>query len=430
MGRRLKILLVLVIWLATMIALTLWLTSGRVDRVVMAVGPEGSETFELGNAIASVLSQSDNQMGVESIETGGSRINLELLQAGQIQLATLQADSPIPEGVEAVAVLYKDAYHLVVREQSGIEHFSDLVGKKVAIPPESSAQNGSFWFLASHYGIRPEQIQALPIAEDAANFAMLQGRVDAVFRVRVPGNDGIDELIGDNGMTLVPIRQAEALELKQPALGRDVIPKGSYQGYPPLPPEDLATASLDRVLVTSAELPANLVYRITRDLFEHRADIIALSRLGGQIGPLPDDSESTVPAHPGARRYYDREKPSLLQQNARLGSAALYAIVIMMSAVVAVRTHWLRSRRIRMVDFNKRLMELADEARDSQNTGTLMQTKLKLMDILSEVVNDLDHERVSQEEFEHFSFTWQAVDALVRDRLLFAGNEVARGEPA
>ena len=33
-------------------------------------------------------------------------------------------------------------------------------------------------------------------------------------------------------------------------------------------------------------------------------------------------------------------------------------------------------------------------------------------------------------EFEHFSFTWQAVDALVRDRLLFAANEVAEGEPA
>jgi hypothetical protein len=34
------------------------------------------------------------------------------------------------------------------------------------------------------------------------------------------------------------------------------------------------------------------------------------------------------------------------------------------------------------------------------------------------VVSDLDHDKVSQEEFEHFSFTWQAVDALVRDQLM------------
>jgi hypothetical protein len=37
--------------------------------------------------------------------------------------------------------------------------------------------------------------------------------------------------------------------------------------------------------------------------------------------------------------------------------------------------------------------------------------------MLREVVSDLDGERVTQEEFEHFSFTWQAVDTLVRERL-------------
>jgi hypothetical protein len=43
------------------------------------------------------------------------------------------------------------------------------------------------------------------------------------------------------------------------------------------------------------------------------------------------------------------------------------------------------------------------------------------MDMLGEVVRDLEGQRVSQDEFEHFSFTWQAVDALVRDRLLLLG---------
>jgi hypothetical protein len=44
--------------------------------------------------------------------------------------------------------------------------------------------------------------------------------------------------------------------------------------------------------------------------------------------------------------------------------------------------------------------------------------KNHLINILGEVVSDLDQEKVSQEEFEHFSFTWQAVDALVRDQML------------
>ncbi len=81
-----------------------------------------------------------------------------------------------------------------------------------------------------------------------------------------------------------------------------------------------------------------------------------------------------------------------------------------------------------MADFNERLMDIADASRASNDQHELMQAKLKLMDILGEVVSDLDHERVSQSEFEHFSFTWQAVDALVRDKLLFLGVTPAEEE--
>jgi hypothetical protein len=43
--------------------------------------------------------------------------------------------------------------------------------------------------------------------------------------------------------------------------------------------------------------------------------------------------------------------------------------------------------------------------------------------MLQHIVSDLDHDHVSQEEFEHFSFTWQAVDTVVRDRLSMARSE-------
>ena len=46
------------------------------------------------------------------------------------------------------------------------------------------------------------------------------------------------------------------------------------------------------------------------------------------------------------------------------------------------------------------------------------------MDMLAGVVTDLEREKVSQNEFEHFSFAWQAVDALVRDRLLLIQSGV------
>jgi hypothetical protein len=120
--------------------------------------------------------------------------------------------------------------------------------------------------------------------------------------------------------------------------------------------------------------------------------------------------------HAGARRYYEREKPSIIQENSRLMATMLYVGAILTSTFVALRARVKRSRRIRMKDYNLQLMELAEAAENAARGSDLSKVKSRLVEILREDVNDLDAERVTQEEFDHFSFTWQAVDTLVRDR--------------
>jgi TRAP transporter TAXI family solute receptor len=418
LSSRLRLLLMIIIWMVALLALFLWIGGSRLERVTIAAGPAGSETLGLANAIAEVLNEAELGLKVMVFETGGSSENLRLLQQRRIDLGTLQADTPTSPTVQGVATLYKDAYHLIARDDAQILSFADLPGHRIAIPPVSSGQFDSFWFLAEHYGIARERLNALPMAEDAADFAMERGQVDAVFRVRAPGNQSIHELIGDKKLHLVPIDQSEALALKQPAIAPGVIPLGSYRGYPALPEQDLATAVVERLLVARSDLSEKLIYTLTRAIYEQRSRIMERSNLAGFIGPLPDDSESVITTHPGARAYYDREKPGILQQNARLVSAMLYMLAIIISALLALRSHWVRSRRLRMHAFNRRLVEIAAEARRQNRVKDLLQRKHQLMDMLEEVVSDLEGKKVSQEEFEHFSFTWQAVDALVRDRLL------------
>lgn len=414
---RTRIVLMMFIWLIAIGALALYLGSSRAERLTIAGGPAGSESLVLTSAIAQVINEADIGLRISVFETGGSYENLRLLENGRVDLAEIQADTNTSDSVLGLMTLYSDAYHLIARDGTGIHSFPELQGHRIAIPPGSSGQFKSFWFLAAHYGISPANFTALPMAGDAANFAMEEGQVDAIFRVRAPGNRTIRELIGDKKLVLVPIAQSEALSLKQPAIQPGVIPLGSYRGSPALPETDLPTAVLDRLLVGRADLDDGLVYKFTRAVYERRSDISEITRLAGFIGPLPEDSQSVIPAHPGSRSYYDREKPGFMQQNARLVSALLYVVAIVISGLLALRSQWVRSRRLRMSGFNQRLMTIAGQARREENVDALMQNKHQLVDILTEVVTDLERERVSQEEFEHFSFTWQAVDALLRDRL-------------
>lgn len=406
-----------IVWLIAIVAMVLWLGGTRLTRVTVAGGPSGSESLVLTQAIAAAINDAGIGVKLMVFETGGSVENLRLLENRRIDMGTLQADTPASDDVLGVATLYSDAYHLIANDGAQIDSFADLPGHRVAIPPETSGQFNSFWFLARHYGLVPATMNAQPMAEEAANFAMEQGQIDAVFRVRAPGNSAIRELIGDKDLHLVAIDQSEALALVQPAIAPGVIPLGSYRGYPAIPRANLDTAIVERLLVARSDMDSGLVYKLTSAIYSLRSEIMESTKLAGFIGPLPEDSESVITAHPGARNYYDREKPGFMQENARLVSATLYMIAIVCSALLALRTHWVRSRRMRMHEFNRQLMEIAAGARRESAVGELLQRKHQLVDMLQEVVGDLEREKVSQEEFEHFSFTWQAVDALIRDRI-------------
>jgi len=417
---RVRLLLVVAVWVITLVALVFWLSGREQQNIAIGAGPADSEGFLLMSAIADVINKMDRGFTVSVFETGGTVENLELLELGQLDMATAQADAVLPEEAVGVAVLYSDAYHLVVNADSGIKHVAELRGHRIGIPPADSAQNASFWLMAEHYGLGEVDITALAMSAEASNFAMEQEQIDAVFRVRAPGNRRIRALIGDKTMELVSIDQAAALSLKQPALATGNIPRGSYRGYPTLPAEELPTVVLSRLLVASHELAPPLVYEFTRIVFEARSEIASHAPLAGFIAPLMDDGSNQVATHPGARQYFDREKPGVLQQNARLMSALLYALAILVSALLALRSYWQKIRRVRMSDFNQRLMTIAEQARATIDERQLQQYKSQLMAMLGEVVRGLDQEKVNQAEFEHFSFTWQAVDALVRDQMILS----------
>lgn len=415
---RARFILVSVVWVTLLTVGFAWFLSRRPVRIAIAGGPANSETFELASAISTVLRDAVPNLRVDVYETGGSNENVRLIEEGRVDLATVQADTKVSDRVQGVVSLYHDAYQLIVHEGSGIVGFEDLAGHRVAIAPTNSGQNRSFWFVAEHFGVRPDDLTALPMSEDAANFAMIHGQVDAVFRVRTPGNPAIRDLVGTHSFRIVPIPQSAALGLQHPSISSGVIPIGSYRGHPPVPPRDLPTAVLERLLVARAGLDAAVVQNVTRILFEWRANLVAESKLAGFIRPLGSGDALSFPIHAGARRYYDREKPGFVKENARTLSGLLYVVAILTSAGFALRARLLRAKRVRMGDYNLRLMDIAEHARRSASPEELQGLKDRLIDMLRQVVQDLDQDKVTQDEFEHFSFTWQAVDTLVRDRLV------------
>jgi len=389
----------------------IYLDTSREEHLIIAAGARSSEGFQLVEAIAEVVRRHHPKLDIEVIETGGSLDNSRLIDEGRADLATMQADGSSTVSGRLIASLYPDAYHLIVRRDAQIEDVSDLRGKTIALPSRGSAQYTSFWFLASHYGLTESSLTSLPMSNRAAEWALISGAVDAVFRVRAPGDNTVQHLIERADIALVPIEQSQALHLKKPAIRPGTIPKGSYRGYPPLPRQDLETASVQRWLVASEKVPSRVVYQITSVLFERRRELSELNTLASHITAPRVGAGTHLPLHEGAAKYYEREKPSVWSEQADFLRTLVSLIAVFGSMIFAFRNWYQGAQKNRCDAYNKDLLQLYESARNGEHPGEYYQRELG--NILTVVVDDLDNDRISRVGFDEFSFTWQAVSRLL-----------------
>jgi TRAP transporter TAXI family solute receptor len=78
------------------------------------------------------------------------------------------------------------------------------------------------------------------------------------------------------------------------------IDKGKYRGVN----KPVQTVAVKAALIVSDDLREDLVYNITKGLFEFQGDIAAAHPMGEYLDVDDAIKGITVPFHPGAIRYY------------------------------------------------------------------------------------------------------------------------------
>lgn len=392
----------------------LWYSSQRQEyRLAIAAGQRAGQAFQLMSAVRTVVQRHHPDIHIELFETRGSLQNARLLENGSVDLATSQADLVVGLRAQLVAELYADAYQLVVRAGSGIRDISDLTGKRVAVPSEQSSEYNAFQFLAQHYQLDRSGIELFPGTQATTDWLLINGDVDALFRVRAPGDSSVLNLIEQANAQIVPIPQASALRLKQPSLEVGVVPKGSYNGRPAIPESDLQTISVRQLLLAAADTPPDIVSRLTAILFERRRELVDLLPLAGTIA-APDRSGGTIlPVHAGAQSYYDRDEPSFLQENAEPITLFVSVLVILSSLLL----HLGGRRRKRVLDgYNRELLALAQTARRARSFDALDTCDTRLAEFVERIISAAEGGKINTSEFNLFQFTYEAVEDAIRDR--------------
>jgi uncharacterized protein len=410
----------------------LWITSDlwgrtRTHRLVLAAGNPTGESYTLAKAIEKVVEAQVPGVAIDVQESQGTSENLERLEQGKADLVTAQADVPAGRNARTIAVLYPDSFQLVVQGKSPIQKFTDLKGKRIGLPSKGG-QYDSFLLVAQHFGLTAQDFTFVGANDQAADTAFQQGQVDAIFRVRAIGNLSIATLIKNQGGRLIPIDQAEAMRVHYPAFEPTQLPKGAYKGSEPaVPSTELATIAVQRLLLAHQKVDPDLLRQITQVLNENRRELkAAIPNNLGNTAPLianihrPELTGGTgIPLHPGALSYYDRDKPSFIQENADY-LALILTVGLLGGSWLWEFKRWLDRRRKNLAD------DYIEQAIGLMNAAVSPQVALKELDRLFEQVGaELVREGISQESFRTFNEAYKTVrEVIVRKAKNLASQAV------
>lgn len=285
--------------------------------LTIATGGKGGVYYAYGTAYARELQRGLPGLRVRVVNTAGSVDNVKRLAAGEVQLAFMAADiaSEVTDiereaqalgRTTAIARVYDEYAHVVVPADSAIRTLADLRGKRVSTGAPDSSVEVTASRLLSAAGMDPFRDlrqERVGIAESAA--LLRAGRLDAFFWVGGLPTQAITELAAAVRIRLLPV--GDHVDRMRARWGtfyrRASVPASMYAT------NEADTVAVPSYLVISAVLDADVVYHLTRLLFERRPRIAAEVPSGRLLDPRTAIATAPIPLHPGAARYYRDTKP-------------------------------------------------------------------------------------------------------------------------
>jgi uncharacterized protein len=218
-------------------------------------------------------------------------------------IALLRSKGPLTN-LRAIASLYPEDVHIVVRAESGIQSLRDLKGKRVALGEPESGTLADARLVIEAAGLSECDMKAVYLRLPEAADALTQGGIDAFFFVGGYPVPAITDIAATIPIRLVsiPADVTERLVRKYPFLAADTIPGDSYANID----EPTATVSTKALLIVRDDLPDDLVYAITKALWnDSTRRLLETAHPAGKRIQLANAFDGiAVPLHPGAARYY------------------------------------------------------------------------------------------------------------------------------
>lgn len=315
-----KKLLALVLGLALAFSGASLAQAKKMTFITIGTGGITGVYYPTGGAIAKIVNAKKNVYNLRATveATGASVFNINAVIAGDLEFGIAQADRQYQaynglsewEGkpqkdLRAVFALAPEAVTFVAAEDSGIKTLADTKGKVINLGNPGSGNRQNAIDVLQAAGINVEKdIKGEGIKSADAPRMVQDGRLDGFFFTVGHPNGNIKEATaGKRKCRIVSIPDISALTDKFPYYSLATIDMSQYPEATNSK-EEVKTVGMLATFVTSAKVPDDVVYAVTKEIFENLDEFKSLHPALAGLTKKGMLEGLTAPLHPGAIKYY------------------------------------------------------------------------------------------------------------------------------
>ena len=267
-----------------------------------------------GNTFAAVMNQADPTLSIEPRNTKGSNENIPLLEAGEIDIATV-AGEPFYEAfmgigrprthLKILTAMYSSPGMFVVRADSPYKTIRDLVGQPIAFGARGSGLPIMSRYILDGLGLKQdEDFKSVYLDHAGDGPAMvLDGRVAALWGAGVgwPGFTAIAKSPGGARFIAPDAEEIARIRARHSFLKPMTVAAGSYPG------QNAAINSLGSwsFILVRETLPDDVAYHLAKTL--HGVETTFCQKLAQACETTAVNTVAAAPEqaliHPGVLRY-------------------------------------------------------------------------------------------------------------------------------
>ncbi|MCD8504275.1 MAG: TAXI family TRAP transporter solute-binding subunit [Burkholderiaceae bacterium] len=276
--------------------------------------------YPTGGAICRMMARTRADHGIRcgAESTGGSVFNVNAIRNGELEFGVAQSDVQFNayngEGgfkeqganpkLRSVFSIHPEPFTVVARQDANIKTFEDLKGKRVNVGNPGSGQRATIEVLMDKMGWTMKDFALVSeLQANEQSQALCDNNIDAMVYVVGHPNGSIKEATTacDSVIVAVDNDAVKALIQEKPFYRTATIPAGMYRGTD----ADTNTFGVGATLVTSADVPDDVVYALTKAVFENMDQFRSLHPAFANLDPkqMANDGLS-APLHPGAEKYF------------------------------------------------------------------------------------------------------------------------------